>query len=252
MTEELNLIASFLARRDVAFLTPEELKGSVDVVALIGSSLLGPVRVAATALTSGVAERLLIAGGIGHSTQDLRDSVSRHSIYRDIPTEGRAEADIMHDILVRHFGIDAGRIIVENQSMNCGANATESKRVLDDLGLHPNRLVIVQDPTMQLRTHASFERAWSGSKPPEFISFAPFVPSVREVPGGFMIDGDTDGVWPFERFVSLILGEVVRLRDDQNGYGPRGQNFIDHVDVPPSVLEAHARASRRFSQRLAS
>ncbi len=31
------------------------------------------------------------------------------------------------------------------------------------------------------------------------------------------------------------MGEVPRLRDDTEGYGPRGRDFIAHVDVPEDV-----------------
>jgi hypothetical protein len=44
-----------------------------------------------------------------------------------------------------------------------------------------------------------------------------------------------------ERFVSLILGEIPRLRDDERGYGPKGRGFIAHVDVPDGVLAAFSR-----------
>jgi hypothetical protein len=29
------------------------------------------------------------------------------------------------------------------------------------------------------------------------------------------------------------------LRDDADGYGPLGRNFIDHVDIPEQVLLAY-------------
>jgi hypothetical protein len=42
-----------------------------------------------------------------------------------------------------------------------------------------------------------------------------------------------------EAVQSLLLGEVPRLRDDADGYGPRGRNLIDHVDIPEQVLLAY-------------
>ena len=45
-------------------------------------------------------------------------------------------------------------------------------------------------------------------------------------------------MWPVDRYLSLILGEVPRLRDDAKGYGPAGRDFIVHVDFPPSVEQA--------------
>ena len=31
------------------------------------------------------------------------------------------------------------------------------------------------------------------------------------------------------------MGEIQRLRDDENGYGPRGKGFLGHVDIPDEV-----------------
>jgi hypothetical protein len=48
-----------------------------------------------------------------------------------------------------------------------------------------------------------------------------------------------------ERFLALILGEIKRLRDDQDGYGPRGRNFLPHVEIPAPVIESYERVSTR-------
>jgi hypothetical protein len=45
-------------------------------------------------------------------------------------------------------------------------------------------------------------------------------------------------LWSPEQFVALLLGEVIRLRDDAGGYGPQGRGFIDHVDLPAGVKSA--------------
>lgn len=31
------------------------------------------------------------------------------------------------------------------------------------------------------------------------------------------------------------MGEIPRLSDDANGYGPNGKNYIAHVDIPENV-----------------
>ncbi len=46
------------------------------------------------------------------------------------------------------------------------------------------------------------------------------------------------GLWPVERYLSLLTGELPRLRDDSDGYGPRGRDFIVHVDFPVEVAQA--------------
>lgn len=47
------------------------------------------------------------------------------------------------------------------------------------------------------------------------------------------------GLWSPERFLSLIMGEIPRLRDDENGYGPLGRGFIPHVDIPVEIETAY-------------
>lgn len=45
-------------------------------------------------------------------------------------------------------------------------------------------------------------------------------------------------MWDVDRYRALLMGEVPRLRDDEEGYGPRGAGFIAHVDVPDEVERA--------------
>lgn len=58
------------------------------------------------------------------------------------------------------------------------------------------------------------------------------------------------GVWEVDRYLSLLLGEIPRLRDDGSGYGPKGKNFIDHVDIPSEVERAWARLAERYPELL--
>jgi uncharacterized SAM-binding protein YcdF (DUF218 family) len=243
MTDELNAIAHYLARRDIKELSVLEIGNPVDLLVLCGSSLLHSVELAAKVMKDGLAKRLLVSGGIGHSTQYLRDVVESHPDYHMVATEGRAEADILHDILVGYLGVEAELVTVENQSTNCGANAEESKKLLDAEGTHINTLLFIQDPTMQRRTHASFERFFPDTK---IISFAAMIPFAYEKrPRHFSVEGEGN-VWPFDRFLSLIVGEIVRLHDTEEGYGPKGKNFIDYVEVPAEVLEAYGAVSEYF------
>ena len=43
------------------------------------------------------------------------------------------------------------------------------------------------------------------------------------------------GMWTIDRYIHLLMGEIPRLTDDVNGYGPNGKNFIAHVDIPEIV-----------------
>ena len=46
------------------------------------------------------------------------------------------------------------------------------------------------------------------------------------------------GMWESDRYINLLMGEIPRLRDDENGYGPAGKGFIAHVDIPENVKKA--------------
>ena len=56
--------------------------------------------------------------------------------------------------------------------------------------------------------------------------------------GALAYEDEIAGMWPLERYVELLMSEIPRLRDDAQGYGPRGRGFIAHVDVPAAVEEA--------------
>lgn len=43
------------------------------------------------------------------------------------------------------------------------------------------------------------------------------------------------GMWDLEKYMSLLMGEIQRLSDNENGYGPKGKNFIEHVEIPAGV-----------------
>lgn len=164
----------------------------------------------------------------------------------------------------------------------------------------------LQDPTMQLRTHASFTKWWKNLDPADIVSYSPLRPQLRVSADGQQLEfvpetismdpplgeqqlqkwvalqqkGCSDkaaagssgssssetynstpapaphcinqqqGVWDVRRFISLLLGEIPRLRDDATGYGPQGKGFIDHVDIPAEVEEAHGWLTERYPQLL--
>lgn len=102
---------------------------------------------------------------------------------------------------------------------------------------------------MQRRSSAALRKVWREAgwslAVADFPAFVPRVKAQGETIA--FCRGGVNGLWPIERFLSLVLGEIPRLRDDADGYGPRGRGFIDHVDVPPSVLAAHGRLALRFA-----
>jgi uncharacterized SAM-binding protein YcdF (DUF218 family) len=152
----------------------------------------------------------------------------------------------MNELLVRWHGIDANALVLGTTSTNCGANAEEAYRLLEDIDASARDIVLIQDPTMQRRTAASFRRVWGADADTRFINAPPFVPAVTVVDDRLAFDGPAAGRWPIERFIELVMGEIPRLRNDEHGYGPRGAGYIAAVDIPPTVDAAYQRLLEPF------
>ncbi len=46
------------------------------------------------------------------------------------------------------------------------------------------------------------------------------------------------------------MGEIPRLTDDANGYGPNGKGFIAHVDISNRVLKAFNELKNEYGQEV--
>lgn len=236
LVEAVNAVAAFLALDD---LHGDVAARRFDMVVLAGNAVLATTAAACRAARAADVP-LLVTGGIGHSTSLLAEAVS--AAHPEIAVADRPEAEILRDVALRIHGLDADRILVETASTNCGENAAFTRRMLEERALRPSALLLIQDPLMQRRTDASFRRAWRGSPwRPEFVNWPTFVPRLEARHGRIAYaPGSPAGLWSSERFLSLLMGEIPRLRDDANGYGPRGRDFIAHVDIPAEV-ERHFR-----------
>ena len=158
----------------------------------------------------------MVVGGRGHTTDATLAALG-------VQDDGVVtEAEVIAAWLRERHGIDD--LLLETRSTNCGTNITLAEEVAAAHGLAPHTVALVQDPTMQRRMDARFRHAWT-------LGDAVAV----NLPGP-----DSREDWPAGRWDQLVVGEVPRLRDDADGYGPRGRGFIAHVDVPAEVEAAHA------------
>lgn len=255
--DDINELAAFLAKEQAKSLS--ELQ-PIDCIVLCGSAILNCAESVFKALETdaALAQTLVICGGIGHSTRYLYETLARNARYKSIihKGQGQPESRLLYKMFSEFFGasqIEAAgcRVLIEDQSTNCGANAVECKRMLARCSIGPRRIVIVQDPTMSLRTLASFEKAYSDEQGShEFYTFPSFVPRVAWRNNQVAYDLpelDTSDIWSMDRFCDLLLGEIPRLRDNETGYGPNGKGFIAHVDIPQSVEQAWGRLHRIVS-----
>lgn len=240
---DINLLADFLALDQTGGATPNQMaRCEPQLLILLGNAILPVAERVFAALAQGAVEKVLIAGGIGHSTDLLYQAVKNHRDYHVIATAGRSEAAILHDIAVQFFAIAPEQLLLETASTNCGDNATQARRVLTQAGEPAARIVLAQDPLMQRRTDASFRHVWQDRPDVQFINWPTFTPQLEQQDGGLVYRGETDAsLWTWPRFASLMLGEIPRLRNGPQGYGPLGKGFIVAVEIPAQIEEAYAR-----------
>ncbi|MBU3113645.1 YdcF family protein [Clostridium lacusfryxellense] len=253
IVNDINNIITFLAKRDINELSKIELARKfgitqVDMVIILGNSIPFIAELGAKAYKSNLAKDIMIVGGIGHSTKYLIQNVLQDDNYKDIDVYDKSEADILRQIIVLKENIEPDKIIIESKSTNCGSNASEALKILKDKGQIPKSIILIQDPTMQLRSHASFFKDWEEEKT-LIISYSPFIPKVKATGSGYeFINDEIRGLWDKSRFIDLIMGEIPRLRDDKNGYGPIGKGFITHVDMPQEVLTSYERLLSYYTE----
>ncbi|GKU05708.1 hypothetical protein FLAG1_09483 [Fusarium langsethiae] len=215
---------------------------------------------------------LVLCGGIGHSTQLMYDAIAHHPKYSSIADRVRMlpEARMLEAIAEQFWQLrvnsstrasmetatrDRLAVLVEDTSTNCALNAVNARKVLDANGYtSPCSIVVAQDPTMCRRTVAAFGQVYAEKvdETPILKSWPTFVPKVAPADppspenagsltsllsydfSDFENNRKTD-LWGMDRFMSLLIGEIPRMRDDENGYGPRGKGSIVHVDIPQRV-----------------
>ncbi|KAJ9643180.1 hypothetical protein H2204_002075 [Knufia peltigerae] len=253
--DDVNLLAEYLASPRVSEFSSCT---DVDAVVICASEVLAQAESIFETLSRhpSITKTLVLCGGKGHSTGLIYEAVAKHQRFHALATEieGLPEAAVLEQIMFRYFDVAAitshgCKILLEDMSTNCGANAANSRRVLEAAGVcSPRRIVVVQDPTMAKRTVASFQRAYEDVQgPPEFLNHPVFVPRMDtrtpEQPQFCIAGLPSMALWAPGRFLDLIMGEIPRIRDNESGYGPRGRNFLPHIDVPAEVEEAWGRLS---------
>ncbi len=199
----------------------------------MGSAVVESVEVAAEAhRVYGVP--ILVSGGIGHSTSFLEEALRQRGVEA---ASGRPESHVFRDLLIS-AGVAPEDVTVEDRSTNCGENAAFTRELIST----PQTLLLIQDPTMQRRTHACFERSFADLPGTTLLSRAPLIPWIG--PDHVAAGPDAPEIWTRDRFRSLLLGEIHRLSPAV--YGPHGHNFIDHITIPTEVLAAYNRLATAY------
>jgi uncharacterized SAM-binding protein YcdF (DUF218 family) len=242
---DLNEISAFLALSD----DTDDGPTYADILVLLGNSVLATAEKAFSAMRAGVAPRLLIAGGRGHSTRFLEQSLHSIPRYQSILTGGRSEAEMLAEVATRCWSIAPERVLLETASTNCGENASFALRTIKAANVPAARAILMQDPTMQRRIDATFRKVWrEAGRVAQFINDPTWTPRLVPCDGTLAFANPVAGCWTVARFASLVMGEIPRLCDNAAGYGPAGRGLIVHVDIPDAVLVAHARLAAAYPE----
>lgn len=216
-SELINTLGNFCGKRDIVNLTQESLENvygikKADVFVLFGGTILEGGNVLAEAIKEQIANTYIIVGGAGHTTETLRQIVQQN--FKDIETKNLTEAEIFNMYLKKVYGLQANYL--ECESTNCGNNITFLLELLQDKEIECHSIILAQDATMQYRMAATLQKYVSDKM--MIINYATYQVHVIEEGGKLIYKEKPLGMWDIDRYITLLMGEIPRLRDDENGY----------------------------------
>ena len=250
IAEAVNILGNFCGPRDIDKLTTAALEDKyhitrVDVAVLFGGSILAGGEVFAEIMGNQLAEKYIIVGGAGHTTETLRRKMAA-CLSSEVPSDA-CEAELFNEYLQEKHGLSADYL--EKESTNCGNNITLLLSLLEREKLPHDSVLMVQDATMQRRMEAGWRHhAGAGL----VVNYAAYKVKVTGSEKGLVYEEEPAGMWNMDRYVDLLMGDAQRLQDTPDGYGPKGKNFIAHVDMPPMVREAFLYLQKFYGVRKAN
>lgn len=247
IAKNINLIAEFCGKRDINSLDKTELRSKygidqVDVMVLFGGSIICGGDILAEGIKNKIAKKYIIVGGAGHTTEALR--IKMRNAYPEVATEGLPEAKIFQNYLKMKYNLNADYL--ECKSTNCGNNISYLLDLLKNNNITCNYIIISQDATMQFRMGACLRKFANFT----IINYATYTVKVINDNGNLKFNESILGMWDMERYITLLMGEIPRLTDDENGYGPKGKNFISHVDIPEEITRAFNELKVVYSDKI--
>lgn len=245
VAENINTLGRFCGKRDIAELTAAQLEQTygipqADVMVLFGGSILAGGEVLAEAMKNQVAKTFILVGGKGHTTETLQKKMCE--AFPHMETDGLSEAEIFAKYLQENHGERPD--FLECKSTNCGNNITYLLDMIKEKEIPCKSIILSQDATMQYRMEAGLRKYVKEDM--QIINYATYAAKVVVKNQQLVYEQDIWGMWEMERYISLLLGEIPRLSDDRNGYGPAGKGFIAHVDIPEKVRKAFEELCVRY------
>lgn len=180
-----------------------------DVIFVLGNRDTRVAEYAAQLYIDGWAPVLLIAGS---------GSIHNHKPGRE-RFVGTTEAEVFADIAIK-AGVPESAIIIENESQNTGQNYEFALKKLDERGITPKCIILVQKPYLEKRTYAT-GKFWLENI--ELLVTSPQIP-FKEYP----IYGRSK-----EQVINALVGELQRIKE----YPQKG--FQIEQDIPDDVWHAY-------------
>ncbi len=118
------------------------------------------------------------------------------------------------------MGVPENKILIENTSRNTGENIELTKQLLAKRHLNPKRIILVQNPYMERRSYATFEKVWPGK---ELIVTSPQI-SFENYPNEKLSK---------DFIINIMVGYLQRIRI----YPEKG--FQIHQEIPDEVWDAY-------------
>lgn len=242
--KDINILGYFCGKRDIEALKSSDLKKhynieKADALVLFGGSILYGGDLLVEGIKNNIAKHYIIVGGNGHTTDKLRKKVAPY--LKGMNLKNLSEAEIFNMYIKEKYNISL--TLLEKKSTNCGNNITNLLSLLKKEKINIKNIIIMQDATMQRRMEAGLRKY---RKDLTIINFATYKTKVQIKEGKLTFKDNYLGLWSMEEYINLLMGEIPRLSDNEEGYGPKGKNFIASVNIPNKVLEAFNNLQNTF------
>ncbi|MBO0431493.1 YdcF family protein [Enterococcus sp. DIV0660C] len=235
MIDNWNQLLTFLADQPAMDVATH--RQTAPLLILAGNGLPVLVDHAADLLQKKQIEQIFLVGGIGHATPILRRNFEEQGF---LFSETLSESEMYRCYLQEKYHFSDAQLVIESYSTNSGENARFALDKLQEIQLFPQKILLMNDPILQRRTRATFEKVWENTTV-EFENYVPIVPQLArwsdEETNTSMAftQSELNHQWPSDYFKSLVLGEIARLHDDEYGYGPKGKGYLNHVEIPTEI-----------------
>jgi uncharacterized SAM-binding protein YcdF (DUF218 family) len=121
------------------------------------------------------------------------------------------------------MGVPAHQILVETESTNTGENIKFTRKLLNDRGINPDKLILVQKPYMERRSYATCKQFWPEK---ELVVTSPQVEFEE------YLTQYAHGSLSVDDVISIMVGDLQRIKF----YPARG--FQIAQEIPSDVWSA--------------